>query len=251
MDFRGKAVRLSAGAVEAAARSLGCDVAAIRAVIAVESGGGFDTQGRPRILFERHYFHRLTKGRFADDHPDLSAPRWGGYGGSAAQYERLNRAIALDRDAALRSASWGMFQIMGDKFAAAGFSDVEAMVAAMMESEDRHLQAFCAFVTARGLADALAHHDWAAFARGYNGPAFAANRYDVRLAEAYARAGGAVLRRASRGAAVRDLQARLGVVADGVFGPLTEAAVRKFQASAGLRVDGLVGVATRRALSQI
>ena len=59
-----------------------------------------------------------------------------------------------------------------------------------MEGEDRHLQAFCAFVTARGLADALARRDWAAFARGYNGPAYAANRYDARLAQAYAAASG-------------------------------------------------------------
>ena len=29
--------------------------------------------------------------------------------------------------------------------------------------------------------------DWANFARGYNGPAYAKNRYDVKLAAAYAK----------------------------------------------------------------
>ncbi len=248
MELQGQAERLSEGAISAAARGLGCDEAAVRAVIDVESGGGFDASGRPKILFERHCFHRLTGGRFDAGYPDISASNWGGYGRSSAQYDRLDRAAALDRDAALRSASWGMFQIMGDNFRAAGFGDVEAFVAAMMESEDRHLDAFCAFVNARGLVRALARCDWRAFARGYNGPAFAKNRYEARLAEAYAGHVGSLLKLGSCGAAVRDLQARLDVASDGRFGPLTEAAVRAFQRAASIAVDGIVGPATRAAL---
>jgi hypothetical protein len=47
---------------------------------------------------------------------------------------------------------------------------------------------------------------------------------------------------------VRQLQQRLGVVADGEFGPITLRAVQFFQASHGLVVDGIVGPATRAAL---
>jgi peptidoglycan hydrolase-like protein with peptidoglycan-binding domain len=47
---------------------------------------------------------------------------------------------------------------------------------------------------------------------------------------------------------IRQLQSRLGVVADGDFGPTTLRAVRSFQASHGLVVDGIVGPATRDAL---
>lgn len=252
MEFRGQAKPLGNGAVAAvaaAAAVLGCDTAAVRAVIAVESRGGFDRHCRPRILFERHYFHRLTAGRFSANYPDISAPRWGGYGRASAQYDRLRRAAALNRDAALRSASWGMFQIMGNNARAAGFDDIEAFVAAMMEGEDRHLEAFVAFVRHQRLDGALTRHDWAGFARGYNGPAFAANRYDHRLAEAYASYAQPFLQLGSRGGAVRDLQARLDVRSDGTFGPVTQVAVRAFQRSAGLAADGIVGPVTRAALA--
>jgi peptidoglycan hydrolase-like protein with peptidoglycan-binding domain len=52
------------------------------------------------------------------------------------------------------------------------------------------------------------------------------------------------LRRGSRGAAVKQLQSKLGVGADGIFGPLTEATVRQFQREHGLVGDGIVGPLT-------
>ena len=57
-----------------------------------------------------------------------------------------------------------------------------------------------------------------------------------------------VVKRGDRGSAVRQVQAKLGIPADGVFGPQTERAVRRFQRSEGLLVDGIVGPQTRSAL---
>jgi cell wall-associated NlpC family hydrolase len=57
-----------------------------------------------------------------------------------------------------------------------------------------------------------------------------------------------LLRKGDRGPAVSAVQLQLGISADGVFGPQTDAAVRSFQARNGLLVDGIVGPQTRGAL---
>jgi peptidoglycan hydrolase-like protein with peptidoglycan-binding domain len=49
-------------------------------------------------------------------------------------------------------------------------------------------------------------------------------------------------------ATVRAVQQKLGVTADGVYGPRTRAAVKRFQRRSGLTVDGVVGPQTLAAL---
>jgi peptidoglycan hydrolase-like protein with peptidoglycan-binding domain len=56
------------------------------------------------------------------------------------------------------------------------------------------------------------------------------------------------LRKGDRGRAVRRLQRKLGVAADGVFGPQTDRAVKRFQRRNRLTVDGIVGPMTRSKL---
>lgn len=56
------------------------------------------------------------------------------------------------------------------------------------------------------------------------------------------------LKRGSRGPAVVELQHKLTIPADGVFGPQTARAVRRYQASKGLTVDGVVGPQTADSL---
>jgi peptidoglycan hydrolase-like protein with peptidoglycan-binding domain len=257
LDFRGAAKRLSSDAIHKAAEVIGCDIAAIKAVIDVESRGGYLSDGRPKILFERHVFSKRTNGRFDASHPDISSSRPGGYKGNAAEYDRLARATALDRDAALKSASWGAFQIMGYHHAAVGHAGVDDFCRAMCDSEDEHLEAFVQFVKVNRLDDELCRRDWAGFARGYNGPAYLKNRYDTKLRAAYtlhamspprAEPVERTLKMGDDGDDVEWLQERLGLPVDGDFGPATKAAVMAFQKAHGLQADGVAGIRTQEAL---
>lgn len=191
MDFTGAATPLGPDDVVAAAASLQCEPAAIWAVCDIESaGGGFLPDGRPKILFEAHIFGRLTGHRWDGTHPNISAPSWNRalYGASAGhQYDRLAEAIGLDRESALQSASWGMFQILGMNYAACGVADVEQYVAAMCAGEGAQLAAFSAFCRHGRLDRFLRAQDWTGFALGYNGPGEAANDYDAKLEAAYQR----------------------------------------------------------------
>jgi hypothetical protein len=250
-EFNGNPAPLTDEDFERAATSLGCTVAAVRAVSLVESKGGYYVDGRPKILFERHIFSRRTSGLFDASNPGISGRKPGGYKGGLAEYDRLAEAIACNREMALKSASWGAFQIMGFNHELAGFDDVESFVQAMVHGgEAAHLDAFVVFVKKNGLDDELVRKNWARFAQGYNGPNYAINEYDKKLAEAFAffNKGGPrvdnprpVLRMGDKGDWVVTLQKALKITADGDFGPGTKAAVVKFQKKAMLHADGIVG----------
>lgn len=173
----------------AAAAALACEAAAIEAVARVETKReAWDDQGRPTILFERHYFSRLSRRQFDASHPDISNPNQGGYGRFSEQYPKLRRAAILDEQAALKSASWGAFQIMGANHVAAGYQTVDAFVSAMMRSERAHLQAFVSFILDDNrLLRAIRARNWTTFARIYNGPGYARNAYDTQMQREYER----------------------------------------------------------------
>lgn len=171
------------------AKILNVPVASIRAVIAVECNGkGFLPDGRPKILFERHWFYKLTPLPVSKTRPDISNPRSGGYLGGGREWDRLNAAISFDRTAALESASWGLGQVMGFNHKAAGYFNVEDMVAAMHVSEGKQLEAMMNFIKANPVIHtSLRDRNWQRFAYHYNGPAYRKNDYDNKLAAAYSR----------------------------------------------------------------
>lgn len=168
---------------------IGCDVAAIKAVTAVESqGSGFNPDHTPVTLFEALWFHKLTKGIYDKSYPNLSSPVWDRtlYAGAwKGEQTRLQKAMAIDRDAALQSASWGMFQIMGFNHVLCGFSRLQDFVNAMYKDEASQLGCFTQYVMHSGLDKDLRAHDWASFAYRYNGRSYRANGYDTKLARAY------------------------------------------------------------------
>lgn len=192
--FAGPATPLAAEDLRAAAQRLGVNLAAVQAVETVEScKRGFDPDtGRPIILFEPYVFARATGHRFDASHPHVSfAERWAEPypQGQRERYAQLFEAMRLDAEAALASASWGLFQVMGGNFKRCGFDGVEPFVRAMVGGEAAHLDAFVSFVLADpAMLKALQLKDWSGFARRYNGPAYAQHAYDQKLKAAYAAA---------------------------------------------------------------
>jgi len=178
-----------------AAKELNVEVAAIRAVAEVEAAGaGFLPDGRPSVLYEAHIFHKHTKGAHgaAVDRRGikLSSLNWNRslYGATgAAQHNRIEDAAKLNWGAAHKAASWGTFQILGENHKAAGHDTIEDFVDAMHSGAAAHLDAFVSFIKANKLDVPLRAKNWAAFARGYNGPGYAQNAYDEKIAAAYAR----------------------------------------------------------------
>ncbi|MCY1274945.1 His-Xaa-Ser repeat protein HxsA [compost metagenome] len=259
MNFVDKALPLSRqGLAEALDRLelASGQTAALWAVFEVETSGitqgfGFRADRRPQILFERHKFRDATGGRFNASDPDISGPQ-GGYGGLATQYPKLERALALCKKAnlgvepALRSASWGLGQVMGFNYQLAGFASAEEMVKAMVRSEDAQLMGMVGYLGGTGLTRHLKNQNWEAFARGYNGKSYAQNHYHIKLEEQYARFSSGSMPNIE----VRTAQAALLVLGfapgkiDGVMGQRTKGALSNFQLGHGLSASGDLDSAT-------
>ncbi len=179
------------------AAEFGVEQAVVYAIQKVESGGnGFLPDGRSKILFEGHVFWSQLKKAGIDPekhvkgNEDILYPKWDKtkYKGGAAEYDRLAKAEKIDRICALKSASWGEFQIMGFNHKTVGYGDVESFVEAMKTPGTNNVKALMQFCKTNGLLKFVPMgkaKDWASFAKGYNGPGYAQNKYDTKLAAAY------------------------------------------------------------------
>ncbi|WP_078059475.1 N-acetylmuramidase domain-containing protein [Xanthomonas massiliensis] len=216
----------------ATAARIECEPEVLRAIAKVESGGrsAFWRMNKadgalvPAILYERHYFSRETGGKFDSGHPDIS---WSvpyrkksligkvdakmsdgrvdaddAYGDYASSYLRLVNAYRLAPDAALKSCSWGKFQIMGSNFKLCGERDIDGFIIKMCTSEAAQIGLLAEFIRRKprawknpknkklgkeiSLHEAVKAKNWAAIAFNYNGPGYKAYRYDEKMREAYA-----------------------------------------------------------------
>ena len=279
-------------AISAQARAMGVEPAALAAVVEVESGGRATARvnGRdePLIRFEGHYFYRLLRGgqRRRAMRAGLASPRAGAVRNPASQAARwgmLGRARQIDRAAANASVSWGIGQVMGANWRMLGYQSVEALVETARSGTLGQLALMVRFIRHQKLDRSLRNRDWHAFARTYNGPAYARHGYHAAMARAYARhvraginatetveteaapslAAGTspatwfdveghrpTLARWARGEAVRRVQRVLRQPVDGLFGAATKRAVERFQARLGLRADGVVGPRTWAAIER-
>lgn len=198
------ATKLSDQAFRDAGLQLQVPAASVRAFTQVESpNGGFDANGVPYILFEGHWFHQLTNGVYSKSYPSISYRDWTrdhyAKGANATirnggEHKRLQTAASLNREAALKSASWGGFQILGVNHKSAGFDTIQQFVNAMYAGADEQLAAYVQFilrdkrkhpVTKKTLHEALIDRDWDSVAYLYNGSKYAENNYAGKLASEF------------------------------------------------------------------
>lgn len=181
--------------IKAAAEAHGISPAGLWAIIQVETrGSGYNRDGTLAMLFEGHLFWHYLRSFNVDPqpwslkYPTIVYPSWTNryYLGGTREYDRLRVAVSIHPTAAKMSASWGLGQILGAHFRALGFRQVTEFVAHSAESQENQIAMICRFLQINNLISPLNRGDWAAVARGYNGPGYAQNKYHIKLAEAAA-----------------------------------------------------------------
>lgn len=183
--FKGAGKRLANEDLPRLGHGIGCGEDELHAFLDVEtSGGGFDSKGRPKALYEPHRAYALAQGAVRAElvRLGIAYPKWGTKPYPSDSYPRIVQALAIDPRVALEATSWGLGQIMGSNHVAAGYESAAEMVAAFLDSEEAQLAAAVAFIRANHLGDELRDHRWAAFAMGYNGSGYRKHAYDTKLA---------------------------------------------------------------------
>ena len=179
------------------ARENGIHPAALLAVKLIESGtkSGFLDSGKPQILFEGHVFYKYLKAnvksldmnKLCAQYPNIVYPKWdkSKYFGGEKEWTRLEQARKINLKYANYAASWGMFQVMGFNYKTCGCKSIDEFVEKMCTSQEQQLLLTLNFLKNSNLIVPLQKRQWATFAKGYNGPVVARNKYHIKLQAAY------------------------------------------------------------------
>lgn len=157
---------------------------------------GYLKDGRPMILFESHLFWKHLKNEGKDPnalyekYKSILTPRWNAearskYRVGAKEYERLDLAWSISKRAALKSASYGIFQLLGENYKEYGFEEVEFFLDEILENPISQVDIWLKYAKKYNILDALRNKDWARAARLYNGPGFEKNSYHTKLEKHY------------------------------------------------------------------
>lgn len=184
-----------------AALELNVELAAIKAVNQVESNGEGFRHDFPVTRFERHVFwkqlvkHGIDPNTVSNaSNKDILHENVRPKGDALNERAALQRAQQIHHEAALESASWGSFQIMGYHWEKLGYQSIDEFVSKMKINEAEQLQAFVRYIKKFNLAkyirltanqNTLDLGNFADFASSYNGPNYKVNRYDTKMNNAY------------------------------------------------------------------
>ncbi|MCL2219785.1 MAG: N-acetylmuramidase family protein [Chitinispirillia bacterium] len=140
-------------------------------------GTGFHKSGHAIILFERHKMYKHLKAKncsaaelnkLTETYPNIVNKESGGY--NVSSYEKLKTAREIDYDCAVKSCSWGCFQVMGEYYGWLYSSPAELDLA-MCSCELQQFNYFVAYLekSSAQMIPALKNRDWKKIATLYNG----------------------------------------------------------------------------------
>ena len=165
------------------ANNIGIEPDVLRAFREVESGGAPSA-----VRFEPHLFFRYR--------PDTKSqipftPTAGGYSLTASETNKaaFERAYKIDPAAAIKSTSWGLFQVLGGTILPAyGNSPSKFLRAFNRDPEGVSFKSVeMWFAASPAAVKAAQAKDWTNLARLYNGPNYAVGQYHTKLRDAYNR----------------------------------------------------------------
>ena len=205
--------KLTTETIKEAAKKLGYNAQTIAAIAEVEGNGqGFEAKtGRIIIQFEPGYFKRLisvnvrglindawraVESKQATDkqaklYADWSAVVANKVEGQTEENRIFNLAFGIDPEAAMKSTSWGMGQIMGDNHKAAGFDTVGKMVDAFKQSAENQFLGMLSFIANNPTLNQVLKdpnpdlNDFRLIALFYNGKKYEMYKYHTRLLTAF------------------------------------------------------------------
>ena len=173
------------------ATEFGFELAVMLSFIEVETGGqGFDSKtGKIMIQFEPSWFKKnapfAPSGKWSINKVDVQTKEW----------EAFNDAFAKDKDAAMKSTSIGLPQILGIHYKRLGFASVGEMWDHAKVSLENQIWQLAKFIdTDRNLKNAILEKDWFTIAKIYNGSGFlkiarqyGREPYNISMEKAYKR----------------------------------------------------------------
>lgn len=198
----GYGTKITEAHYEKLAADLNVEKEVLKAVAMVESKGkGFinDKTGRRRakILLERHKMYKHLKRKISQErlsslvqkHPRIIYSEAGGYGSEQEQFRKLEIAKSIDEAVAIKSCSWGEFQVLGEYFNDGGYSTPQELEIAMNQCSLQQFLYFQKFlkITKPQVVKNMRVKNWKKIAFYYNGSGYRINAYDVKMECEYER----------------------------------------------------------------
>jgi hypothetical protein len=206
ISCNGKGSKITDEHYQNLAKDIGVEAKVFKTVAIVESGGrksfiNLNGLQKAKILYERHYMYRFLKKIKTEDEltklkktsPDLvhnvgtyKDPN-AKYGSEIEQFDKLAKAKKINNNTAIKSCSWGKFQVMG-KYYDNLYSSPNELEEAMNMCEVQHFAYFKVYlkdVTGAGMIKAMKEKNWNKIAELYNGPDYAKNKYHTKMKNEY------------------------------------------------------------------